>query len=192
MVAAELRISQRRKAAFTKPKLLAGFSPRRDLELSFAFDRWDIDLGAEGSLRDGDRYRDVNVVALALEEFVFAYVRQDEKVSGLGTEAAAVAFFRDSHTRTGIDARRDLDLYLLGFRRYAFAAAKRTRLAPSARTVAIRTFLRKLQTASRTHYLARAFTSWTSYHRSTGVAGTVTAGTLLAAIDGDIGCQAGK
>ena len=57
---------------------------------------------------------------------------------------------------------------------------------------AIRTGLRKLQTPAGSHHLSRAFASRAMHDRPAGVARTLAARTLLAAIDGDIGRQAGK
>ena len=88
---------------------------------------------------------------------MLADVRQDKQIAGFGTEPSAVAFFRNAHARTGIDTGRNLDLDLLGFRRHAFAVTQRARLTTAARSFAIGTRLRKLQTSAGPHHLSRAF-----------------------------------
>ena len=106
---------------------------------------------------------------------MLADIGQNKKVAGFGSEPAAVPFFRNPNTRTGIDAGRNPDLDLLRLWRYAFAAAQAARLTAAACALAIRTTLGKLQTPAGPHHLSRAFARRTLNDRPACVAGALAA-----------------
>src|SRR4029434_1041391 len=108
-------------------------------------------------------------------------VGQDVQIAGLGTEPATVSFFRDAHTRTGIDAGRDSDLNLLGLRRRSFAVAERARRPSPSGALAIRTRLRELKPSARSHDLARSFARRTRHDRPARIACALASCTLLCA-----------
>ena len=86
-------------------------------------------------------------------------------------------------TTTGIDARRNAYLDLLGFRRDAFAVTLRAGLAASARSLAIGTGLRKLKPSALFLNLPVPVTGRANHDRTARVARALTARALLGTIN---------
>src|SRR6185295_15726057 len=70
---------------------LAGLRLDRNLDLGAAVERGNLDLAAQGRLREADRHLAVQVVALALEDAVGLQVHHDVEVAGRAAIHARLA-----------------------------------------------------------------------------------------------------
>src|SRR5258707_7699059 len=192
LIAMRVRVAQAGRAPPPQAKLLSRLRTRRNSQLRFAGNRGHFYFRAQRRFGHGQRNGDVDVVAFAREILVPAHVGDDEQIARRGAHASALALTGNADARARVDAGRNAPLNRFGFWQSAFALAQRARRAPLAGATAIRTLLRKAQTAARALSLPRAFAGGTHHRRSAGIAGAMPPRALFRSIHGQVGGESGN
>src|SRR5712692_1263829 len=104
------RALEARHPVARQPEHAAARGRRRDLHRDLALERRHLERRAERRLGGGDRQRQVDVVALALEHRVRGYGHLEVEVAALPGPAAALA--RDAHALAAPDAGGNLHVHL--------------------------------------------------------------------------------
>ena len=99
-----------------------------NLQLRLAGDGRDVNLSAERGRDEVDRDFAVNIVAVSLEKLVVADGEDDEEVAVVSSAQTGFAFARNTHSRAGIDARRNAEMNFAFDARGSRSAAVRTLL----------------------------------------------------------------
>src|SRR5690606_25038485 len=115
--------AQRRHALAAQAEGGAALGAGGGLQRAFAEKRGHLDRAAEGGEGELDRDLAEEVVAVALEEFVFLDLEHDVEVAGLTAGEAGLAVAGGTEARTGIDTGGDAHGELGGLGRAAFAVA---------------------------------------------------------------------
>src|SRR5690606_4277545 len=130
---------QDRHAGTALAQLLARLDTRRNRQRHrFAREIGDLDLAAERSLGEADRYAGGERRAFALEDRMRSDVYEDVEIARRGALRSCFTLARQANPRAGIDARRDSDVESLRRIDPAFAATAAARIGDDfAATVAI-------------------------------------------------------
>src|SRR6267378_4410295 len=120
-------LSRRRYTFLAQPQLLPRLRSRRNLQRAAAIDGRHFDLRSERRLHRRDRHGNVNVVALASENWVWVSPDDHVEVARRSAAQAGISFSGYANPLPIARARLDANLKRLGTLHRAFTMAHRTR-----------------------------------------------------------------
>src|SRR5271167_4985072 len=114
LVAARAFLHSRWHSLLAQTQLLSALRSRRNLQQSAAIDRRYFDLPAQAGFRETDWNREINVVAVALEDGMLARAHDDVEIACGCAHRAGIAAARKTNALTVARASLDADLERLG------------------------------------------------------------------------------
>ena len=91
------------------PESSAGLGPTGDREHLGTMERRYFNLGAQGCLGKGNRYLEMDLCTVTLEEFVGSHMDNNIEITGRPAAAPFLPFASQTQARPIIDSSRDLD-----------------------------------------------------------------------------------
>src|SRR5579875_426220 len=125
-------------ALLAQPEFLAVLCPLRDLQNRAPVNGRHFDLGAQSRLRNRQRHLDVDVVSIALEEWMLLHANCDIKVARRPARHAGISLPRYPQPRPRRHALRNPHLYRVRPRHHALAPARRACVLQPPRSAAAR------------------------------------------------------
>src|SRR5690606_13766376 len=120
--------THRRHALATQAEQFAGLGSFRNLQLNATIQGWHFQLATQRRIGKADRHFAVQVLAVTLEDRVFANTHSHVQIAARTADAAGLAFAREANTVAGVDTRRHLDRQGLGFLDATLAVARAARV----------------------------------------------------------------
>jgi len=160
--------------------LLASLRAFRNVNGRFATERGHINFAAEGRFAKADRDRAMQVIAIALKDFVFLEANFNVQITRRAPIGAWLAVARAANSHAVVDTRRNFDFECFLFFKFALATARRAGIGDDfAGTAAMRTRLLHAEKALAHLYRARALTSAAGFGAGAFLGTRTTAGVAL-------------
>src|SRR5260370_26321914 len=138
LVAPQSILGSRRHALLPQPKLLARLRPRRNLQHAPPINRGHFNLCSQRRFRHRHRYCDVDVVALAPEQWVLIYADDHVEIADRAAPQPGIAFSRNPNALPVPGSGLDADLQRSRAPDAPFAVADRSGRNILTRTMAPR------------------------------------------------------